>query len=139
MATLNEQELRRPDFLGGRPVTLADGQEWTIPVPEIRLTRDRNTAEGFRLTFGFDGKPDEEFTRLQRQYDDNAGGARLAAEMALFDYALGLNYELTDEQASAILSFSVGSGVNDPSREAIHEAIAGANVPKPSSDGSILP
>ena len=135
---LNELELRRPTFLGGRPVTLADGQEWTVPVPEIRLTRDRSSSDGFRLTFGFGGVADEAFTDLQRQYDEATGTARLKAEMGMFDYALSLNYDLADDDAATLLSFPVGAGSTDTTREAIHEALSGANVPKPTSDGSTL-
>jgi hypothetical protein len=31
-----ESDCRRPDFVEGRPVALADGQEWVLPIPRVK-------------------------------------------------------------------------------------------------------
>lgn len=136
---LDELALRRPTFLGGIPVTLADGQDWMIPVPDVQLTRlirDRTAESGYRFTYGFGGQEDAEFGKLRDAFSSDKGS--LAAEMAMYDHVLSLNYNLTDEQISTLLSFTVNGQSLDPIRDAILTVLAGGGSPKTSTGGSDL-
>jgi hypothetical protein len=128
-ARLDEQALRRPGFLGGRPVTLADGQEWYVPVPEIFLCVSKVSTDGFGFDFAFGGVPDAVFTQLIREFEIAEGLESIRAEMRMIAYAFDLNYSLDDEQAAQILRFPVGPGVESPARTAIRAALTGTEDP----------
>lgn len=132
---LDELALRRPTFLGGVPVTLADGQDWTIPVPEMRLRLDRTAPEGLQFCFGFGGEVDPEFSRLRREYEDAEGLESLRIEMRLMDLSLSKNYELSDDAAATLLDFAVGKGIMDEAREAVLNVLWGIDVEKKHSSG----
>jgi hypothetical protein len=132
---LDEQALRKPTFLGGVPVTLADGQDWMIPVPDIRMIRDRQTEDGVGFSYGFNGQDDLEFTRLFRTWQKENGYASVVAELAMYDYVLGLNYALDDDAIRQILNFRAGKA-EDPRRGEILAVLTGQASPKAPTGGS---
>jgi hypothetical protein len=133
---INESDKRRPDFLGGVPVTMADGQAWSVPKPRARFAP--SARDGVRAVLRFDdgddyqdlldrlddaeaalvaGRGDADLT------DDGGGGGATVeadasdgvtdamrevcvAELALFRALLLRNYDLTDRELSRVLQVS---------------------------------
>lgn len=136
---LNEQALRRPKFEDGAPVVLADGQEWRLPRPRVRLVPDDSDL-GFKVRVAVPGD-DGRFQELMDALDDPASNRPAAArELAVARHLLLLNYDLTPAQVADLLQF--GYHDNDPEGMAIREAVMGVafgNGPKPSDAGTESP
>lgn len=133
--------LRRPDFKGGRSIKLADGQEWTIPVPE-KFYRFAATSLGFTQFHKINGQLSPEFDAVWDAYEKSLDGVDLdfiRGSFQLMRFMLGLNYDLTDDQASELLEVTFSPDKNDPIREAFLAAARAIEVPKEVTDaGSIL-
>jgi hypothetical protein len=145
---LDEQALRRPDFVPGTPVKLGDGQSWELRRPVVRFVPSANDA-GFETRLRLEG--DDDYEALCRRADAAARAVReggegastapyIAAELAMGRAILLGNYDLTPEQVADLLQFSY-----DPADEAGWElrlsvlAVARGEGPKPSGDGGGSP
>jgi hypothetical protein len=143
MSKLCEKERRRPDFVPGAPVTLADGQVWELRRPVIRFIPDDNHASGFqvRLSLGADNR----FGELIAQRDAAFGGegtaeitAIVGIELALARLMLLANYDLTAEQVGTLLQFGYDEEA-DPEGAALRDAVldvAFGRGPKPPPGGT---
>jgi hypothetical protein len=97
---VDEQALRRPDFVEGRRILLANGQEWSFP----------------------DDSPfhDAEHIALLRAIGESEDQAdRLRGELALTILLLSRNYDLSAADYQAILDFPP----SDPSLDALQHAV----------------
>ena len=139
---LDENALRRPDFRGGAPVTLADGQEWILARPaELFVPDDSEAGFAARWNFG------DEYAALVRAADEagrsGSGNAVIRAELALGRYLLLKNYALDAPQVASLIQFSYDPE-GDPVHWQLHEdvlAVAFGRVPspKPEAGGSASP
>jgi hypothetical protein len=84
----DEKALRRPTFVEGRRVVLADGQSWSLPTHRA----DRADPE-------YDA-----ILRMVREAEDASD--RLRSELALTIFLLSRNYQLTPDVLQEILGFS---------------------------------
>src|SRR4051794_16859975 len=88
---VDEQSLRRPTFVDGKRITLANGQAWSLP--------DHPPY-----------KDDAEHLGVLRAVCDAEDDAdRLRAELALTIFLLSKNYDLLPNDYRAILEFEPGS------------------------------
>jgi hypothetical protein len=87
-------------------IKLGDGQEWSFPLPRIRMVPKRN-GDG-QFTFGFKpapgqgnilGKSFDLLWTIQEQEPDDAWGIRFGAAACL----LQMNYNLTDENLEDLI------------------------------------
>lgn len=140
-----ELECRKPDFEDGTLVLLADGQEWTLPRPRVRLA-PANNDRGFKTVLT---RPDDGvFAALMARYDalvadEGSGMADLAAvELAVGRHLLTANYDLSETEVAGVLQFSYDEK-SDPEGYAVREAVMGVvfgyAAPKPSADGDGSP
>jgi hypothetical protein len=92
MIMLDEPTRRRPDFLPGSPIRLADGQLWTFPAPahEAEFGPDYPAAIA---------AVDEAEDRAER----------LRAELALAILLLCRNYDLSPDALSGLLRYAPGN------------------------------
>lgn len=120
-----ESECRRPDFLGGRPIVLGDGQAWFIPTPMLasQADLDRNGWDHETLmAFG------PEFDRLVAavrgaESEEEEGRASLALAVDL----LRRNYDIPPDHFGRLLAYVVGeSDPNQPLLEIFYIAIGQA-------------
>jgi hypothetical protein len=116
---LDEKSLRRPDFLPGIPVLLADGQSWSLPPAPDRS--DPGTAEGGPAAAAEGGAPvlDDEAT-LTAILDAEDEAERLRAELALAIALLARNYHLTPADYQEILGGDSGSPVIATLQRTLH-------------------
>jgi hypothetical protein len=107
---IDEISRRWPDFQGGRPITLPDGQDWQFYEPEAVL---RNGLEGW--TFGADVPPDVDavlssrFSKVIYKWKrarSDADRASVVLEAAWF--LLARNYAVTADEFEGVLSTSSG-------------------------------
>ena len=107
---LDEESLRRPDFVDGEPVVLADGQTWYLRRPVVRFAPAENEA-GFQVCLSLAG--DDGFGALTEAYERVSEGTDLVrAELALGRAVLLANYDLTPAQFGLLLRF--GYSEDDP-------------------------
>jgi hypothetical protein len=138
---LDERALRRPDFVPGMPVRLADGQQWELRRPLVCF-EPHDGPVGFRTCLSLDG--DDDFQELIDRRDAAfADGARaeIAAvagvELAIGRRLLLANYDLTPDQVRRLLRFAYDRD-NNPEGVRIRDEVldvAYGNGPKPSPDG----
>lgn len=113
-----EIESRKPEFIEGSPIKLADGQTYHFrrPIVEFRLTFDGGKVKfgesprlgtGTAETFGDEwyGLLDD-FQQAEEQDD------RLNAYGALAVYLLRLNYDLADAEVVSLLPFATADEEN---------------------------
>jgi hypothetical protein len=131
---LDEKALRRPGFRDDCRVRLADGQEWSLPKPRIRISR-RTAEDGSRkLVESPQLGPD--YATVLEAYESAVESGDGAA-LAMFDLAAALlreNYTLTDQQADTLLEFRPDDPENDVLWGAILSTARG-RAPKPSGSG----
>jgi len=136
---IDEKTRRRPDFLDGVPVRLADGQEWVLPKPKARFAF---SGDGFSVQLSCGPvatDEDDVFGSLFTTYQSVIGRSDttdmelIAVEMRFSAAILRRNYRLTDEELGRLLVFSY-----DPEdepyysmRAAILAVATGRNAPKP--------
>jgi hypothetical protein len=129
--SLDEKSLRTPGFTEGVKVTLADGQEWTLPKPRIRFKPrivDGRVEIGGGPSFGpeFDDKLDILFGITQA---DPAERLRVKFEVAV--RLLATNYNLEPDNFAELIELEPGDPVSDERWEQLCNAIMGI-APKPS-------
>ena len=116
---LNERTRRRPDFLAGAPLRLADGQPWTLPA-----------AEGGPL-----GPIGEGLVAAIREAEDEAELVR--AELALAVALLGRNYALGPSEYRELLEAEPGSPAASDLRLALRQLgrdhVQAASAPAPTT------
>jgi hypothetical protein len=122
---LDEKALRRPGFSEGTPVTMADGQVWTLPKPRFRFKPkivDGRVEIGGGATFGPESDGD-----LEILYGVVDVGAEefLRVKMAMAVRLLRANYELTDDDLGDLLVLEPGDAASDDRWTAISDAVAG--------------
>ena len=131
---LDEKALRRPEFVPGSPVVLADGQRWELRRPIVRFVPADN-ANGFETRLKLDD--DGTFARqLAAMEAAETGLASVVAQLAIGRTLLVANYDLTDSQVGDLLQF--GYDDSDPAGVAIRDAVMDVvwgNGPKPSAAG----
>jgi hypothetical protein len=113
----DERALRRPVFVEGTSVALADGQSWSLP--ERRWDRDDPEYDAM--------------LKLVRESEDMA--ERLRAELALTIFLLSRNYELSPEHYRAILGFESGDPALATLQRDVH-AMAVAQIENMPSDAT---
>jgi hypothetical protein len=124
---LDERALRRPDFVPGASVTLADGGEWQLRKPVIRFVPDDGHESGFqvRLTLAGECRYDDLMRRRDAAFGE-AGTANLAdlagVELAIGRLLLLANYDLTPEQVATLLQFGYDEE-SDPEGTAVRDAV----------------
>src|SRR4051794_33959106 len=106
----DEEVLRRPDFLPGIPVRLADGQVWNLPKAPDRYPR---VADGGGL-----GRDYEATVAGVLDAEDEA--ERRRAELALAISLLARNYDLRPADYQEILGGESGG----PASAALQRALA---------------
>jgi hypothetical protein len=144
MPPLNEVSLRRPGFVPGTPIRLADGQVWQFRRPRVRFVPAHHES-GLAvfltgLRDGFSGLLDRREEMLKPESESTL--AELAeVELELGGRMLLANYDLTTEQLAEVLQFSYERH-EDPEGWSIREAVmdvAEGNGPKPSTAGDESP
>jgi len=114
---LDENALRRPDFLPGRPIRLADGQRWTFPLPpgeHCPGVGDGAAQEEVGTLFGYGYS-----ATLAAVLEAADEFERLQAELALAIFLLGRNYDLSPVSFQEILCFEK----SDPSLAAMQAVL----------------
>jgi hypothetical protein len=102
---VDEKALRRADFVEGRHILLANGQEWSFPDHPPH----RDDAEHIALL------------RAIGESEDQAD--RLRAELALTILLLSRNYDLSPSDYQAILGFRPSDRSLAALQHAIHELV----------------
>jgi hypothetical protein len=127
---LDEHSLRRPTFSEGHAVTLADGQEWTLPKPRIRFKPrivEGKVEIGGGPSFGpeFDDKLDILFGVAQAEPAE-----RLRVKFEVAVRLLVANYDLTPDNLAELIVLEPGDPASDERWEQLCDAIMGV-APKP--------
>lgn len=100
---LDEQALRRPDFIEGEPVVLADGQAWQLRRPVVRFRPAENDT-GFEVCLSLAGS--DSYGTLYQAYEDiEAGPQLIRAQLAMGRALLLANYDLAPDQVASLLQF----------------------------------
>jgi hypothetical protein len=99
---VNEQNRRRPDFVEGTRVRMADGQDWSFP--------DRLPSKDDR----------EHIAVLREILEVEDRDELLGAELALTIFLLARNYDLTPDDFAAILRFAPGDPAQPRMQAAVH-------------------
>jgi hypothetical protein len=136
---LDEKALRKPGFVEGESVVLADGQAWHIPRPTVWFVPSDSGP-------GFEVRPDFG-PEYQELIDDlisaPVGFAAISAELAIARFLLLRNYDLTLPQVQSLIRFRYAPGQDEDEAKAAIIAVAmGGIAPKrtdPSPGGSTSP
>jgi hypothetical protein len=114
---IDERVKRRPGFIPGMPIRLADHQEWWVPAPSDLRGPDA-------------GSDDPEYAYLLEAVDDAEDAAELRrAELALGIFLLSRNYQFSPSEFAELLEVPPGS----PRFEVVRAAFRGmadAHVPR---------
>jgi hypothetical protein len=122
-----ESDCRRPDFVEGRPVALADGQEWVLPIPRVKVVPASN-PDGIRLASDLGPEYDAILDRLVEAKSD---WQWLAAHVAAARFLLLRNYQLAEADIEGLVQFDYGDSLHDELRRAVEAAATGRDGPKP--------
>ena len=127
---LDEKSLRKPEFSAGVKVTLADGQDWTLPKPRIRFMPriiDGKVEIGGGPSFGpeFDDKLDILFGVSEA---DPCERLRVKFEVAV--RLLAANYDLKPEDFAELIVLEPADPASDERWEQLCDAMMGI-APKP--------
>jgi hypothetical protein len=95
LSTPPEMDFRRPDFRGGIPVLLADGQEWSFAGPRELAEADANRRDD--LT--------ELLSEIAQAEDESD---RLRGELALAIFLFSINYDLPPADYTRLLAHVPG-------------------------------
>jgi hypothetical protein len=98
----DEQALRRPTFVEGARVPLADGQTWSLPGRQADQADPEYDA----------------MLRLVFEAEDEA--ERLRSELALIVFLLSRNYQLTPDLYQELLDFPPGDPALVEMQRAVH-------------------
>ncbi len=140
---LDEKALRKPTFVEGVRLRLADGQDWIVPKPRFRFfprfDTEGNVSIGSKLSFG-----DDLDYILDEDGNENADPSEgLKRRFSVMAKLLTCNYNLGPADLGKLLELNrfdpESAAVWDP----IDRLLAGlpveseeAEPPKPSADGS---
>lgn len=109
---IDEKTRRRPDFLDGVPVRLADGQEWVLPKPKARFAF---SGDGYAVQLSCGPAvtdEDREYQRLYEAYnavtesDESTDADVIRAQMHLAAALVRRNYDLSDADLGTLLVFA---------------------------------
>jgi hypothetical protein len=122
---LDEKSLRKPEFSEGLKVTLADGQDWTLPKPRIRFKPrivDGRVEIGGGASFGpeFDDKLDILFG-----VTDADPSERLRVKFEVAVRLLASNYNLEPDNFAELIVLEPGDPASDERWEQLSNAIMG--------------
>jgi hypothetical protein len=128
---LDEKALRKPTFVEGNKVKMADGQEWWLPKPRIRFKPrlvDGQVEIGGGPSFGpeLDDKVDILFSVSNA---DPAERLRVKFELAV--RLLAANYDLKPDDFAKLIVLEPGDPASDERWQQLSGAIMGI-APKPS-------
>jgi hypothetical protein len=136
---LDEHALRRPDWREGVPVTLWDGQEWTLPKPVVTGFYPRRNGDGMLepatgrdLGSAYDELLDQFFVT-----EDGYEAVKLSLNLAAL--LLLANYHLTDTDLRRLLYYALPADSRHEENQAMWEtilAVATGRAPKPTPVGS---
>jgi hypothetical protein len=145
-APLNEKDCRKPEFVGGIPIRLADGNEWWFAEPRVRF-RPADTEMGFEEFLW--NNDNGEFHRLAIKHEDlllhdpedmaDRTDEWISCEIKMARMMLERNYDLSLEQLQQILHLNYDQK-NDPVATGIRAAIIGilsGDTPKTSAGGDV--
>jgi hypothetical protein len=142
---LDEVALRRPDFQGGEPIEMADGQAWTIPKPLLEFVP--KFADDGTITAGIATSLGPVFDRLMEDYDRACQAAQVEAGevpdgprpldllMRLAAYMLRLNYNLEPASLGVLLRWRPDDEATADRWGSIMNVARGI-APKPRAGGS---
>jgi hypothetical protein len=130
---MNEQEHRRPDFIGGEPIRMADGNEWILPRPLAWFVMDDdesgvNRQWNLGSEYGALLEAQQDAFNATRAGEDDpverVGNFRkwVASEIRIARWLLLKNYNLTKEQVNSLVRFGY-SVADDPEAVALREAV----------------
>jgi hypothetical protein len=127
----DERALRRPTFSEGYKVTLADGQEWTLPKPKMRFKPqivDGKVEVAGGPSFGpeFDEQLDVLFGVVDVEPIE-----RLRVKFEVAVRLLSANYDLKPEDFGELIVLEPDDETSDQRWEQLTRAIMGI-APKPS-------
>jgi hypothetical protein len=132
MPSIDERSRRKSGFIDGLPVVLGDGQEWTFPLPRLRLTPQRD-GDRYKVRVGRAG-----LANYERWVEVLTGSLPLPPE-AMWDLRmdaaatlLSLNYELDESELEELLVWEAGDPASEERWAQIDRAILGLR-PKASS------
>lgn len=138
---LDETAHRRPDFVPGEPVKLADGQEWQLRRPLVSF-EPYDSDEGFRVCLSLED--DDTFQEMldtrEAAFDkDKADWADslIGIEIAIAKRLLLANYDLDSKAVGRLIKLAYTPESNPRAymiREAIMDVAEGRG-PKASGDG----
>jgi hypothetical protein len=123
--SLDEKSLRKPGFVEGSKVTLADGQEWMVPKPKLRFKPtiiDGRVEIGGGPSFGpeFDDKLDILFG-----VTDSDPSERLRIKFELAVKLLAANYDLQPDDFAELIVLEPGDPASDERWEQLSNALMG--------------
>lgn len=134
---LDEKASRRPEFVEGVPIILADGQPWHLRKPLVRFVPSDTSESGFTLCLTLAG--DDGFTALAAKRDavfaegDATIGDIAGIELALGRALLRANYDLSATQVASLIQFSYDREA-DPDgwgiRDQVMDVVMGRSDPK---------
>jgi hypothetical protein len=100
---LTERARRRPEYRGGAPVVLLDGETWFLPRPRVRFgVADADGYTVFLTMPEVDGY-DALYERFQEAESDHEF---VAASLALAKSLITANYDLSTDEVNEVLQFS---------------------------------
>lgn len=105
---LDERYCRRPDWIGGRPLRLSDGQDWLMPPVDFSWVKPGMAPTGRWWGMEPWPNPGDDVMRLLWAIDRAYKADAQAAFKAQFDLARALllkNYRLSDEDIRELLPF----------------------------------
>jgi hypothetical protein len=127
-----EADLRRADFRGGTPVTMADGQDWTLPLPVITIT-----ATDDAIGFADESDIGRDFDALLREMEDARTDRDLfSAFCRVARTLLLINYDLPPGTIGRLVRFPKGAFWDDPVVQAVIRVSHGLGGPKPDAASS---
>lgn len=135
---IDEMARRRPDFLDGVPVRLADGQEWVLPKPKARFAF---AGDGYSVQLSCGPTITDEDRECHRLYEtnnalvaasDSTFGQVVSIQMQLSAALLRRNYTLTDEEVGTLIVFSYDESdtVYFGIKETVLAIVLGLDAPK---------
>jgi hypothetical protein len=132
---LDEEALRRPEFVEGEPIELGDGQSWHFPRPVLELypvpgPDGRLRFDGVRRSFG------EDYDRKLDAFVAATGLDEMNAALEVAVDLLDRNYDLTPEDYGSLLRWRPGDEENAAMWQAIADVALGRDAPKPTAVGS---
>lgn len=128
-----ESECRRPEFQGGIPVTLADGNEWLLPRPRLYVYPKFVDGKP-QLARGCEWGPDY-LALLDAAREARNGDDFLLAQFALAIDLLRRNYDLSDDELAELLRTETDGEASQQMWEEVSAVAAGA-APKSAVTGT---